>query len=221
MQAITDAASSDCGADKMIWCSASSMDFKPMQIDIGRPASYSAERRWYALSLRSRYEKKAHADLVSRRIESFLPLIEEVHVWSDRKKRVLEPLFRGYLFVRTDLRDRISILQAPGVTRFVQIGEHLSWIPEKEIEWVRIIVGHPTNVQREPFLSNGERVRVTGGLFNGVEGIVVSVRGSTRVVLSLDCIAQSVSVEVSPALLERLPAVGTSRVTSSAAELTR
>jgi transcription antitermination factor NusG len=197
------------------------MDFKPMQIDVGRPASYSVERRWYALSLRSRYEKKAHADLVSRGIESFLPLIEEVHVWSDRKKRVQEPLFRGYLFVRTDLRDRISILQTPGVVRFVQIGAHLSSIPERQIDWMRIMIGHPTSVKREPFLSSGEKVRVIGGLFQGVEGIVISVTGSTRVVLSLACIAQSVSVEVSPALLERLPTVRTSRVTSSAAEFTR
>jgi transcription antitermination factor NusG len=177
-----------------------------MQIDIRRPGSYSAERRWYALSLRSRYEKKAHADLVSRGIESFLPLIEEVHVWSDRKKRVLEPLFRGYLFVRTDLRDRISILQAPGVIRFVQIGARLSSIPEEQIDWVRIIIGHPKSVQRETFLSDGERVRIIGGPFKGVEGIVLSVRGSTRVVLSLDCIAQSVSVEVSPVLIERIGA---------------
>ena len=168
-------------------------------------ASSPVERRWYALALRSRFEKKAHADLVSRGIESFLPLIEEVHVWSDRKKKVLEPLFRGYLFVRTDLRDRVSILQTQGIIRFVTIGGHLSWIPEKQIDWIRIVIGHPGNVQRETFLSNGERVRVVGGPFNGVEGIVLRERGSTRVVISLECIAQSVSVEVESALLERCP----------------
>ena len=45
--------------------------------------------RWYALSVRSRHEKKAHAELRERGFETFLPLIEEIHAWSDRKKKVM------------------------------------------------------------------------------------------------------------------------------------
>jgi transcription antitermination factor NusG len=80
-----------------------------------------ATPQWYALYLRSRYEKKANLELEKKNIETFLPLIEELHVWSDRKKRVMEPLFRGYIFVKTDLRDKETILMTDGVVRFVDI----------------------------------------------------------------------------------------------------
>ena len=106
--------------------------------------------------------------------------------------------------MKTDLRNRISILETDGVGRFVQVGEHLSSIPEEQIEWIRIVIGHPKSVKRERFLSGGERVKVTGGPFTDVEGIVLSVRGSKRVVISLDCIAQAVSVEVAPEVLKRI-----------------
>ena len=160
--------------------------------------------RWYALYLRSRYEKRAHVHLLDNGVESFLPLIEEVHVWSDRKKRVEEPLFRGYLFVRTDLNNKISILQTDGVVHFVNVGAKLTAIPDEQINWVKILIGHPDRVVREAYISEGQRVRVSAGPFIGLQGYVLKVKSSTRVVVSLDAIAQSVSVDIEPELLERL-----------------
>jgi transcription antitermination factor NusG len=160
--------------------------------------------RWYALYLRSRYEKRSHQLLLGNGVESFLPLIEEVHTWSDRKKRVEEPLFRGYLFVRTDLKNKQAILETDGVVHFVQIGAKLNPIPDEQINWVKILVGHPDRVVRESYMSEGQRVRVTAGPFMGMQGYVLKVKSSTRVVVSLDAIAQSVSVDIEPELLERL-----------------
>jgi transcription elongation factor/antiterminator RfaH len=160
--------------------------------------------RWYALYLRSRYEKRAHHLLLDKGVESFLPLIEEVHNWSDRKKRVEEPLFRGYLFVKTDLKDKLSILQTDGVVHFVGIAGKPSPIPDEQINWVRILVGHPDRIARESFISEGQRVRVSAGPFLGVEGYVLMKKSSTRVVISLDAIAQSVSVDIEPQFLERI-----------------
>jgi transcription elongation factor/antiterminator RfaH len=160
--------------------------------------------RWYALYLRSRYEKRANQLLLGKGVESFLPLIEEVHTWSDRKKRVEEPLFRGYLFVRTDLKNRVAILETDGVVHFVQVGAKLSPIPDDQINWVKILVGHPDRVVRESYMKEGQRVRVTAGPLTGLQGYVLKVKSSTRVVVSLDAIAQSVSIDIEPELLERL-----------------
>jgi len=160
--------------------------------------------RWYALYLRSRYEKHAHHALQDKGVESFLPLVEEVHTWSDRKKRVEEPLFRGYLFVRTDLTNKLAILQTDGVVHFVGIGGKVSPIPDEQINWVRILVRHPDRVLRESYIAEGERVRVIAGPFIGLQGYVLKVKSSTRVVVSLDVIAQSVSVDIEPAFLERV-----------------
>jgi len=79
-------------------------------------------------------------------------------------------LFRGYLFVRTDLKNRHAILQTDGVVHFVQIGATLNPIPDEQINWVKILVGHPDRVARESYMSAGQRVRVTAGPFVGMQG---------------------------------------------------
>ena len=160
--------------------------------------------RWYALYLRSRHEKMVDLRLRERDIETYLPMIEEVRQYSDRKKRVVEPLFRGYLFVRTDLRNKIPILQTDGVVKFVGIGLKPSPIPDKQIEWIRIAGGEPSKIKRESYLAAGEHVRVTAGPFEGIEGFILALKGSMRVVVSIECIVQSVSVEVAPDLVVKL-----------------
>lgn len=160
--------------------------------------------QWYALYLRSRFEKKTYNELQRKQIESFLPLIEEVHVWSDRKKKVLEPLFRCYLFVKTNLRNEVDILQTEGVVRFIGIQNYPSPIPEEQIEWVRIVVGHPQVVRREDSLVVGDRVAVIAGPFKGIRGCVTTLRGSTRVGISLTGIPYSISVEVEQNFLQPL-----------------
>ena len=164
----------------------------------------AAQSRWYALYLRSRYEQKVHTQLLRKGVEAFLPLAEEVHVWSDRKKKVKAPLFPGYIFVKTDLSNRLSIVQADGVVRFVSIRGHPSPIPDNQIEWIRVVTGHPEQVRREAYLSLGKRVRVVAGPFKGIEGLIVEVKGSTRVVIALEAIAQAISVDVAPEFVEAI-----------------
>ena len=157
--------------------------------------------QWYALYLRSRYEKKVYEDLGKKNVEAFLPLIEEVRIWTDRKKKIQEPLFRGYIFVKTDLRDKEMILITDGVVRFVGINHK----PSSQIEWLRRVIGESKEVQHEEFLKVGERVKIIAGPLSGIEGIVSRTNGDSRVVISIAAIEQSVSVRVSSDYLEVLP----------------
>jgi transcription antitermination factor NusG len=158
---------------------------------------------WYAVYLRTRYEKRTHQQLQQKGVESFLPLIEEVHVWSDRRKKVLEPLFRGYVFVHTDLQNRLNVLQTEGVIRFVGIRNIPSPIPEEQIMWVKTVVGIQHSVRREPHIVSGDAVRVIAGPLHGLRGIATRVKNSTRVVIVLSEIQQAFSVEVAPEFLAR------------------
>ncbi len=157
---------------------------------------------WYALYLRSRYEKKVLKKLMEKQCEVFLPLVEEVHIWSDRKKKVKEPLFRGYIFVKTDLHDKQNIISTDGVIRFVGILGKPSPIPEFQIDWLRRIIGESINIQRENYLDVGERVRVITGPLLGLEGIVIRNQGISRVVISIAEIVQSFSIVVQTEQLE-------------------
>lgn len=162
----------------------------------------SGDARWYALYLRSRYEKKVCSELQKKNVETFLPLVEEMHLWSDRKKIIQEPLFRGYIFVKTDLRDKASILITNGVVRFVGINNKPSSIPDSQIDWLRRIINGSIEIQREQYLNIGQRVRVIAGPLIGVEGIVSRMQGVSRVVVSIDAIEQSISMQVSAEYLE-------------------
>lgn len=147
-------------------------------------------------------QKKVAQELERKGIEQFLPLIEELHVWSDRKKKVMEPLFRGYIFVKTDLRDRETILRTNGVVRIVGIRNKPSRIPELHIDWLRRVVGKSEEVQRERYLEVGERVRIISGPFMGIEGIVSRVKGISRVIVPIAAVQQSVSFQVPSEFLE-------------------
>jgi transcription antitermination factor NusG len=143
-----------------------------------------------------------HAELQKKNVESFLPLVEELHTWSDRKKKIQEPLFRGYIFVKTDLYNKASILMTDGVVRFVSFNNKPSSIPDLQIEWLRRMVAESIEMQLERYINVGERVRVIAGPLIGVEGIVTRMHGVARVVVSIAAIEQSVSMQVSSDYLE-------------------
>ncbi len=159
---------------------------------------------WYAIYVRSRFEKKVERCLKARHLDSFLPVIKEVRQWSDRKKKVDVPLFAGYLFVRIDLNDRVEILQIDGVVKFVGPNDRPSIVPEEQVKWVRILGGHSETLLHEPYVTVGDTVLVTGGPFRGLCGQVQRRKGPTRVIITLESITQSVSVEVRPEFLKSL-----------------
>jgi len=71
---------------------------------------------WYALQVRSRYEKIVASTLLSKGYEGFLPLYSQRRRWSDRMKELELPLFPGYLFCRFDVNKRLPILVTPGLS---------------------------------------------------------------------------------------------------------
>jgi len=57
--------------------------------------------QWYAVHVRSRHEFKVVERLSMKDIETFLPAVERVSRWKDRKKTVAFPLFPGYSALST------------------------------------------------------------------------------------------------------------------------
>ena len=159
--------------------------------------------RWYAVYVRSRHEKKVHQMLLEQDLSSFLPLIETWKQWSDRKKKVSDPLFRGYVFVNICLRkDNIKVLDTEGVVKFIGIGKNPSVIGEKDIDWLRKLVREPDAIQGVVVsLPAGQRVRVLAGPFKDLEGVVVKQGRETRMVVYFDSIMQGVEVSIYPDLL--------------------
>ena len=156
---------------------------------------------WYALQIRSRYEKYSAAWLDQKRYECFLPLSMSRRRWSDRIKEFEVPLFSGYLFCRFDVLHRLPILQTPGVRGIVGIGKTPVPVPDEEIAVIQRVVDSGVSAQPWPFLRVGQRVRIEQGPLAGLEGFIVSVRSHCQLVVSVTLLQRSVAVEIEPAWL--------------------
>lgn len=153
---------------------------------------------WYAVQTRSRHEKFVCHQLQSRGIAHYLPIITEVHRWSDRKKRVELPLFSGYVFVHVlpTNEERVRVLRAEGVVRFVGHSPEGTPIPQEEIESVRTLMEQKVPWVAHTFLKVGQRVRVRGGALEGVEGIFQSRNGDDMLVVCVNAIERSLSISI-------------------------
>ena len=163
-----------------------------------------AEASWYAIQTHVRSEKKVTAQLQDRGIETFLPTVKEIHRWSDRRKTVELAMLPGYAFVRTALtpQTRLKVLQTHGVTSFVSFGGEIPSIPEQQIDHLRLLTNNNINCSATPFINVGQRVRVRGGCLDGFEGILVSKLGNKTLVLSIESIQRSISIEIGDYRLE-------------------
>ena len=174
--------------------------------DIEKSEMYKPhEKYWYAVYVRSRHEKKVYHLFEEKGLESSLPLIKTTRQWSDRKKKVEVPLFRGYVFIRIDIRkDKFNILKTDGVVKFIGMGKNPSRIPDEQIHWVHMIVEKSDTVKNEKGIPVGQKVRVIAGPFKGVEGVAMRVGNQSRLVIVIESIMNAVSVEISPNYLEKI-----------------
>jgi len=167
--------------------------------------SNSNKRSWYVIYIRSRHEKNVHSALLDKGIDASLPMRTVVRKWSDRKKKVKLPLFRGYVFVNIDLKiDNLNVLKTPGVVKFIGIGKEPSRIPNEQIHWMHMMVAESTIVRAEKEIPVGERVRVMIGPFKGIKGVVKRIGSSSRLMVLIESIMQTVSVEIKPEYLEKI-----------------
>ena len=151
---------------------------------------------WFALRLRSNYERVSGAHLQERGYQLFTPCYQVEKRWSDRTKLMDQFLFPGYVFCRFDPNDRLPVLTVPGVVDIVGFGKSPEPIPDSEIERVRRLVDSGLLVSPHPYVQVGQAVLIENGPLSGVEGILVELRGKARLVVSINLLQRSVSAEV-------------------------
>jgi len=167
------------------------------QSDTVLPVTTSDET-WYALHTRPRHEKLVVQRLEERGVKTFLPIVTEVHKWSDRKKQVQLPLFSCYVFAKfvPQRVERLHVLRVGGVLGLVGSGGEGTPIPDGQIDAVRTLIDGPIPWSSHPFLKIGQRVRIRGGALEGLEGVLVARSGNQTLVISIDAIQRSLAVRV-------------------------
>src|SRR5438874_2139171 len=140
---------------------------------------------WYALKVRSRFEWVAATNLRNKGYEVFLPTYRCKRRWSDRIKTVEFPLFSGYLFCHFDIQNRMPILMATGVQSVVGRGKIPEPIEEAELSCIRTVLQSGMAYLPHPYLGTGDLVRITKGSLFGLTGIVIQIKDSFRLVISV------------------------------------
>jgi transcription antitermination factor NusG len=154
------------------------------------------DSRWYAAYTTPRHEKRLAEHFDVRRIEHFLPLYHVQRRWKDGSKVSLElPLFPNYIFVRIARRDRVRVLEVPGVLFIAGSGREPTPLPDDEIEALRRGLAL-WKIEPHYYLVVGEKACINAGPFAGMQGVLIRKKNNLRVVLTLPLIMQSVAVEV-------------------------
>ncbi len=151
---------------------------------------------WFAIRVKSNFEKKVATGLRNKGLEEFLPLYQSRRRLSDRYKTVDLPLFPGYLFCRLDLNHRLPLLTTVGFLYIVSVGNKPVPVDEDEIAAVQLVVRSGVPAVPWPSLAVGQRVRLEGGPLCGLEGVVTQVGMRDRICVSVTLLQRGVSVEM-------------------------
>ncbi len=153
---------------------------------------------WFSVQTAYRSEFRVARDLTSKGFETYLPQLREEHQWKDRRKVIDVPAFSGYLFVRYEpnLRNRVKVLETSGIVRLLGGNNTPSPIPDVEINAVRRTLSSGLMCNRCEALVPGSRVKVVRGPLTGVQGILVRIKNSFRLVVAISVFSQAISAEL-------------------------
>lgn len=170
------------------------VESSPVTISPGRGPA--AGWPWYAVRVKPKFEKVVAQALASKGFASYLALYRERRRWSDRVKLIELPLFPGYVFCRLDIRQRLPVLQTPGVLHFVTFDGEPAPVERSEIEALQTAASSGAALAPWPYLREGQRVVVARGPMRGLSGILLRVRDEFRLVISVTLLQRSVAVEI-------------------------
>lgn len=166
------------------------------------------QKKWFVLQTRPRNESVVQKQVQARCIETFLPQIEKIRIWSDRKKKIQEPLFPGYVFVHGSEDERVSAISGTaGALKYVFFEGRPAEVSEREIMLIRDSLKEPEKISLEQMkISRGDEIVVTHGVFKGMKGRVNEFRGNYKLTVNLEELSYSFSIILSLGEVELLKA---------------
>jgi transcriptional antiterminator NusG len=164
-----------------------------------------SERNWYALYTMPRAEKKVEQRLQQKNIEVYLPLIDSVRIWTDRKKKIQSPLIPSFIFIYATDEEIIESLKSEGVINIVRYLKKPAKIKDYEINNLKILLKEPNFVDiHEPIdISNGEDVEVIRGVFIGLLAKCIRKKGKHHVIIEIKALEKKIEVNIPLSFLQK------------------
>jgi transcription antitermination factor NusG len=157
----------------------------------------SSIKHWFALYTKPRNEFKAEQQIQSISVEAYLPTLSVVKKWSDRKKKIEEPLFRGYVFIHADENERLLSVQQSSVVRTVCFNGKPSIIPDFQIENLKRLLAEKPEVFVSDKIEIGTKVKIASDPFRDVVGVVTEYKDNEKyLAVSINLLKRSVLVRL-------------------------
>ncbi len=152
----------------------------------------STSKYWFALYTRPRSEFKAAEQLEANGINYYLPTVTTLKQWSDRKKKITEPIMRGYIFIKAEEKERLLALEQYSVVRCVTERGKPAVIPEWQIDNLKKMLEYDGDFYVMNGLVPGKKVRIKEGPFSGVEGTYQESENDKTISVSIELLNRSV-----------------------------
>jgi len=151
-----------------------------------------SKKYWYALYTKPRSEFKARQQMELLDIDNYLPTITKTKQWSDRKKEVVEPLIRGYIFIYANEKQRLESVEQKSIVRCLFDSGRPACIPDWQIENIKIMLNSDPDLIVHNGIIPGAKVRIKEGSFNGVIGIIINSEKGKSISVTIDLLNRSV-----------------------------
>lgn len=165
-------------------------------------AAADSTRRWWALYTKPRQEKAIARCLVQWDLAFYLPLVPKDHRIRGKIVRSRIPLFGGYVFLFGNDADRVKSLTTNRIATVLPVDDQSQLT--HDLHQIARLIASDAPLTIESRIQAGDPVRIKSGPMEGMEGVVVSRRARTRLLVSVQMLQQGVSIEIDDFLLEPL-----------------
>ncbi len=157
------------------------------------------DRHWFALYTRPRCEFKAQIEIEAVGVETYLPSTIQVRQWSDRKKKVKQPLLIGYIFIKGTERERLNALEVQSIVRCVTDRGRAAKIPDFQMENLRNFIQGDKRYTVQDSIPKGTSILIKSGPFQGVTGVLIDDSDGKSFVVAIELLNRSVSTRITDA----------------------
>lgn len=152
--------------------------------------------RWLVIHTKPRHEKKVAESLQRKGFEVYLPLKKIVRQWSDRRKKVQDPLFKSYVFIKVNEEQQRAALMTYGVVRYLYWCGAPAVVRDHEIDAIREFLGETEFIEEDKIVFlPGSEVEIKWGSFRGEKGECLARQGD-HLILLIESLGQVIKAEV-------------------------
>lgn len=153
-------------------------------------------KSWFALYTKPRSEFKAAEQLKLLNINYYLPVVEKIKQWSDRKKKVDEVLIKSYIFINADESERLAAVELHSIVRCMFFKGKPAVIPDWQMESFINLIESKAEILVNDGLIKGTKIIIKDGPFTGIKGILLEDYNGKQIAVSLELINRTITAKL-------------------------